>query len=322
MSLVGVLTPVHNGERYLAECIESVLRQTYTHWEHVIVDNRSTDRTVDIAEAYARKDSRIRVVRHDAFVGLIENHNRALTHLSPDATYCKFLHADDWLFPDCLAEMVDVAETHPSVGVVSAYRLDGATVNLDGLPYPSTVVPGREMCRATLLGKLYVFGSPSSVMLRSALIRKHGFDGHSFPRHADSSACLEVLRESDLGFVHKILTYTRRPTEAQTSVSVQLNSYLAESLVALARYGPVFLTPEEYARHYRLRLRRYQWFLARSLLRRPGPRFWEYHRHIGATLGRPLTRRRLVEAVLSLGAELAARQVRPVLRALRIAPSA
>jgi glycosyltransferase involved in cell wall biosynthesis len=314
--LVGVLTPVYNGERYLAECIESVLRQTYQNWQHVIVDNQSRDGTVEIAEAYAQKDPRIKVVRGDTFVGPAENHNRALSHLSPHAAYCKFLHADDWLFPTCVEEMVGLAERYPSIGVVGAYRLDGDRVNLDGLPYPSNLVPGRELCRATLLGHVYVFGSPSSVMFRAALLRSHGFDAERFPRHSDGAACLEVLRESDFGFVHQVLTYTRRPAEAQTSLSVRLNSYLAEQLVALARYGPVFLTPAEYSQRYRSRLRRYRLFLASKLLRGADAGFWEYHRRTGATLGLPLNAGRLATALLSLGADLAVRPVRRLLRAL------
>jgi glycosyltransferase involved in cell wall biosynthesis len=314
--LVAVLTPVYNGERYLAECIDSVLRQTYQNWQQVIVDNQSRDGTVAIAEAYARKDPRITVVRGDTFVGAAENHNRALSHLSPQAVYCKFLHADDWLFPTCLEEMVRLAETYPSIGVVGAYRLDGERVNLDGLPYPSSLVPGRELCRATLLGQVYVFGSPSSVMFRAALLRTHGFDAERFPRHSDSAACLEVLRESDFGFVHQVLTYTRRPAEAQTSLSVRLNSYLAEQLVALARYGPVFLTPAEHSQRYRSRLRRYRCFLARKLLGGADAGFWEYHRRTGATLGIPLNARRLATALLSLGADLAVRPARPLLRVL------
>jgi glycosyltransferase involved in cell wall biosynthesis len=314
--LVGVLTPVYNGERYLAECIESVLRQTYRNWEHVIVDNRSRDRTLTIADDYARKDPRIRVVRGETFVGAAENHNRALSHLPQRAVYCKFLHADDWLFPTCLEEMVSLAETQPSVGVVGAYRLDGERVNLDGLPYPSSLVPGRTLCRATLMGHLYVFGSPSSVMFRAALIRKHGFDAERFPRHSDSAACLEVLRESDFGFVHQVLTYTRRPAEAQTSLSVRLNSYLAEQVVALARYGPIFLTPEEHSLRYKSRLRRYRRFLASNLLRRQEATFWQYHRHTGETLGLPLNAGRLAFAVLSLAVDVAARPARRVRRAL------
>lgn len=60
--VVSVVTPVYNGERHLAECLESVLAQRYPHWEHVIVDNASTDGSVDIARGYAARDARIRVV--------------------------------------------------------------------------------------------------------------------------------------------------------------------------------------------------------------------------------------------------------------------
>lgn len=316
MSLVGVLTPVYNGERYLGECIESVLQQTYLDWEHVIVDNQSTDGTVAIAEAYARKDSRIKVVRNDTFVGVAENHNRALSYLSPRAVYCKFVHADDWLFPTCLAEMVRVAELQPSVGIVGAYRLDGRRVNLDGLPFPSSVVPGREVCRATLLQHLYVFGSPSSVMYRADLIRKHGFDADAFPRHSDTGACFEILRESDFGFVHQVLSYTRRPAEAQTSLSVRFNSYLAEQVAFVSRYGPAFLSPDEHARQYRKRVRQYDQFLARNLLRRRGAAFWDYHRRLSTTAGIPLSTRRLARGLLGVTAGLALRPARPVLRTL------
>src|SRR4030095_4995561 len=59
--LVSVVTPVYNGERYLAECIESVLAQTYQNWEYIIVNNCSTDRTREIGESYGRKDERIRI---------------------------------------------------------------------------------------------------------------------------------------------------------------------------------------------------------------------------------------------------------------------
>ncbi|MGH7324665.1 MAG: glycosyltransferase family 2 protein, partial [Candidatus Rokuibacteriota bacterium] len=59
--LVTVLTPVYNGEAYLAQCIESVRAQTYDHWEYVIVNNASRDRTGEIVGRYAALDRRIRV---------------------------------------------------------------------------------------------------------------------------------------------------------------------------------------------------------------------------------------------------------------------
>src|SRR5918997_9141 len=149
LPLVSVATPVYNGEKYLAECIESVLAQTYQNWEYVVVNNCSTDRTMEIAQVYARKETRIRIHNNQEFVSALQNHNTAFRQISPASKYCKVVHADDWLFPDCISQMVKVA----------------------GLPYPSTVVPGREICRSTLLRRQYVFGSPTSVLFRSDLIR-------------------------------------------------------------------------------------------------------------------------------------------------------
>ena len=58
---VSIVTPVYNTEKYLAECIDSVLAQTYQNWEYIIVDNCSTDKSPLIAESYACKDSRIKI---------------------------------------------------------------------------------------------------------------------------------------------------------------------------------------------------------------------------------------------------------------------
>ena len=64
--LVSVVTPVHNGEKFIADCIESVLRQSYHSWEHVIVNNASTDRTREIASTYAARDARIKIYETEA----------------------------------------------------------------------------------------------------------------------------------------------------------------------------------------------------------------------------------------------------------------
>src|SRR5215831_12904312 len=103
--LVSVLTPVYNGADFLAECIESVLSQRYRNFEYVIVNNCSTDRSLEIALEYEKKDSRIRVHSNDQFVGVIENHNIAFSRMSPLAKYCKVVAADDYIFPDCLMKM-------------------------------------------------------------------------------------------------------------------------------------------------------------------------------------------------------------------------
>ncbi len=303
--LVSVLTPVYNGERYLAECIESVLAQTYSHWEYVIVDNRSTDRTAEIAAAYARRDPRIRVVTNERFVGVIENHNAAFRQVPLHARYCKVAQADDVLFPECLAAMVTLAEAHPRVGLVCAYRLQGDWVDLDGLPYPSPVVPGRVIARWSLLGFPYLFGSPTSHLIRADLVRRPAFYDES-NLHADEAACYEVLRSADLGFVHQVLTYTRVHEETiTTSVARRLNTFLPGQLAILDRYGPIFLTAEEYRKRRAQRLAEYYRFLALVMIAGRDAETWEYHRKALAALGEPFSVARLLAALARLAVRVA-----------------
>ena len=88
--MVTVVTPVYNGEAYLGECIESVLAQTYDHWQYVIVNNQSTDRSLEIALQYAQKDPRIRVITNEHFVDVMRSQNIAFQQVSSDSTYSRW----------------------------------------------------------------------------------------------------------------------------------------------------------------------------------------------------------------------------------------
>src|SRR5918996_5973266 len=130
--LVSVVTPVYNGAAYLAECIESVLRQTHMRFEYGISDNRSTDGSLGLARRYEAQDPRVRVVAHeDHLAHHLASWNRAMRLVSPEAKHVKVVHADDWLYDDCLERMVDLADRHPTVGLVSSYRVDEDRVDLD-----------------------------------------------------------------------------------------------------------------------------------------------------------------------------------------------
>ena len=113
---------------YLQDCIQSVLAQSYENFKYFIVDNCSTDESLNIAGQAADTDSRIRVIRCDQHVGPIQNWNRSLQFVDRNSEYIKFVHADDWIFPECLARMVEVAECNDDVGLVSAYRLEEGRV--------------------------------------------------------------------------------------------------------------------------------------------------------------------------------------------------
>jgi len=104
--VVSVVTPFFNTVPYLAECIESVLAQSYSQFEYILLDNCSTDGSTEIAASYAQRDPKIRLIRCSEFLSQLANYNRALAESSNDAKYCKFVQADDWIFPECLQLMV------------------------------------------------------------------------------------------------------------------------------------------------------------------------------------------------------------------------
>lgn len=294
--LVSVVTPLYNTEKYLPECIESVLAQTYENWEYLIVNNCSTDRSLEIVQHYAQKNTRIRIHNNTEFLNQMQNWNHAMRQISPKSKYCKVVHADDWLFPECLTRMVEVAEANPSVGIVGAYRLDEDRVNLDGLPYPSTVVPGREICRWSLLGGPYIFGSPTSLLIRSDLIRTRKKFYNESNIHADLEACFDILQSADFGFVHQVLTFTRRHNETLTTFSRRFNTYLIANFIVLKKYGPIYLNREEYEKRLKLKIRNYHRFLARSIFEQREKDFWDYHKRALNNLGHPVSMTELTKA--------------------------
>lgn len=297
--LVSVVTPVYNGERYIRECIESVLDQTYTHWDYTIVNNCSTDRTLDVAREYAARDPRIRIHSNETFVRVIENYNIAVRQISPQSKYCKVVAADDWLFPECLEKMVRLAEEHPTVAIVGGYALRGLEVAFEGLPYPSTVVPGREACRSLLLGGPYVFGAPSAVLYRSDILRsRHAFYNES-NFHADMEACLEFLENQDFGFIHQVLTFRRVQEDSLTSYSKTVNTYIAGILYALVTYGPKYLSEEELKHRTCECLRDYYRYLGWQVYQWHGREFWSFHRGKLATLGYPLSTVRVAASAIA-----------------------
>lgn len=301
LPLVSVLTPVYNGESYLRECIESVLAQTYSHWEYIIVNNASTDGTLSVAEEYARKDARIQVHSNDTLLEIIANHNRAFRLISPESKYCKVVSADDWLFPECLARMVDVAEANPTVGLVGSYQLSGGGnewhLRTDGLSYYKTVVPGREICRSQLLGKLNVFGNPTSNLYRSDLVRSTNEFYPNATAEADLSACFKALQSADFGFVHQVLSYERVHESRVSAKSWDLNAYLSAKVGDCVTYGPLYLAPDELQNRIEKLLDEYYCFLAMWAGNSRGRAFWEFHERRLREVGFPLDKARLGKAV-------------------------
>lgn len=296
--LVSIVTPAYNEEKYLAECVESVRGQTYENWEYTIVDNCSTDQTSAIACQYAKKDPRIRVVRNEALLPALVNFNAALRGISRESKYTKMVLADDWIFPDCLERMVAVMEAHPTIGIVGAYGLVSPWIMWTGLPYPSNFVSGPEVCRMRLLGGPYVFGSQTSVLYRSEMVRSRDPFFNESNMQADSEVCFELLKTWDFGFVHQVLTFSRdeRP-DSLLQASRRLNTAAAGFLHELVAYGPIYLSSKELQTCIARSVSKYYEFLAASVFQKQPDGFWEFHKQKLKEEGMPLEYGRLASTI-------------------------
>jgi glycosyltransferase involved in cell wall biosynthesis len=286
--LVSIVTPFYNTAEYLGECIESVLAQSYQNWEYCLVNNCSDDGSADIARRYAAEDDRIRVVDNTEFLTQVQNYNHALRQISPESRYTKIVQADDWMFPECLERMVKLAEDSPSVGIVGAYRLYGRMVLNWGLPYTTTVIGGKEACRFMLLRSEQIFGSPTSILFRSEIIRSRDRFYSETSLFEDTEACYEVLQDWDFGFVHQVLTFERVENENE-SISAEPRSHDPgwdlDQLITMTKFGRTVFSEEELEREKARVEDEYFRFLADNLLAGRGKEFWDYHKAGLATIG-------------------------------------
>ena len=113
--MVSIILPVYNGANHLAECINSVLRQTYSNFELLVLDDGSTDESVAIAESFSDPRARVITCKHD----FISTLNRGIDESK--GQYIARIDCDDLMFTDRLQKQVEVMEHNPNVAVCSTY---------------------------------------------------------------------------------------------------------------------------------------------------------------------------------------------------------
>ena len=164
---VSVILPVYNGERYLAQAIESVLDQTFRDFELIVIDDGSTDRSPDLIRRYAQQDPRLHAYRQ-VNRGLVHSLNRALDLAA--GKYIARMDADDVCLPERFARQAAFLDAHPETGVLgTAFQVIGPQGQ------PGAVVWHPES-HAVLRWRL-CFHSPfghSTVMMRSEPVRQVG----------------------------------------------------------------------------------------------------------------------------------------------------
>jgi glycosyltransferase involved in cell wall biosynthesis len=294
---VSILTPVFNGGRYLQQCIESVVAQSYPHWDYLIVNNGSTDNTLDIANEYARRDQRIRVITNSQFVGVVENHNIAFRLISNDSEYCKVISADDYLFTNCVEKLVDLGEQYPKAGILGSYAVNDGGVHWARLPLGREIFCGAEICRMYLLGQIDPVGAPSSLLYRSAVVKSQNPFYPGTQPNADWSAFLRTLQAWEFGFVSQILSYERVHSSAISTNIQQLNGFLIDRLQFLHEYGRAYLSQEEIKRRTDELLKAIYAALAIAVVNGRGKKVWEYQHQRLEAIGFSIRPLKLAEAI-------------------------
>jgi glycosyltransferase involved in cell wall biosynthesis len=109
--------PIYNAERYLSDAIKSVLAQTYQHWELILVDDGSIDNSLEIAQNFAKKDNRIRVISDGENKKLPARLNQIIREAKYD--YIARMDADDLMHPERLKKQIIFLEKNPGYDLVS-----------------------------------------------------------------------------------------------------------------------------------------------------------------------------------------------------------
>jgi glycosyltransferase involved in cell wall biosynthesis len=190
--LVSVVLPFLDAERFLGETIESVLAQTFPHWELWLVDDGSTDGSTGIARLYARRDARVRVLEHEGHAnrGVSASRNLGIAHAR--GAFVALLDADDVFLPEKLERQVEMLQQQPEVGMVygrSLYwygwtgdRADAAQDRVQEHRIRSNVVLEPPQALVLHLTGRAAVPCPCSVLARTTAVRAVGGFEESFRR--------------------------------------------------------------------------------------------------------------------------------------------
>lgn len=238
--LISIVTPAYNAERFLCATIDGVLAQTHQRFEYILVDDGSRDGTAALAEEYAGKDSRIRVLRQ-ANAGVALARNAGLRLIAPDAEAVIFLDADDVWRPNCLELLRRRLQTDAGVPAVH-----GQAAGIDGegraIPLSGYEREGRRFLRRrggfelgtaevavqgeaepTSFSALALFNpisTPGQVLIRrSALDRVGSFDSQAKPAE-DWDLWLRLAVLAPFGYLPQpVIDYRRHGDNASAQLS-------------------------------------------------------------------------------------------------------
>lgn len=223
MPLVSLCIPTFNSEKWISECLNSALAQTYEPLEILIVDDASSDGTLELARSL--KDERIRVISNEQNLGLVRNWNRCVQLAR--GMFIKFLLHDDILYTDCVKRMMELFLSYDNLGLVFSERdiilesdADDKSAS-EWLKRNATLGPRFDSIRRVNSGRTLfaqqlragfrnnLVGEPSSVLVKKQCFKHLGPFNVKLWQICDMEMWLRVMFFYDVGFLPERLSAFR-----------------------------------------------------------------------------------------------------------------
>lgn len=236
--MVSVLMPTYNSRRYVSQAVESVMAQTYPHFELLVVDDGSTDGTLNILEKFARSDRRVRVIprEHNGLVGTL---NFGLQQAN--GRYLARLDADDLAAPQRLEQQVRCLEADAELVIAgSAYTLIddlGAPIQVHTMPLSDTAIRWHDLFHSP-------FAHPS-VILRLETVRENGLRYDPAMKEAEDYELWSRLLQHGRGcnLAEPLVEYRVHPAQASQQGQAQVWEHASrvsqKNLIALGAPLPI-----------------------------------------------------------------------------------
>lgn len=218
---VSICIPTYNYGNYIAETIESVLAQNFTDFELLIIDDCSSDQTVQIVEPYAKQDSRIRFIVNTVNLGMVENWNSCLEQAKGE--YIKFVFGDDLLAsPNALELMIALLDGDKSISLVCSSRNiidEYSHVTKIESHFNTGTMPGTDVINHCLMKQWNIIGEPSVVMFRKCQA-KRGFKT-IYKQIVDLEMWFHLLEQGSFAYINEPLCSFRIHGQQQTRVNAE-----------------------------------------------------------------------------------------------------
>jgi len=215
---VSVCIPVYNCELYIKESIDSVLNQTFQDFELIILDNKSTDKTIEVVKEY--KDPRIKLFQNDSNIGMLGNWNKVMTYASGE--YIKILPADDIIYPDCLQLQVTALDndTQHKISLVCGRKNvaneHGKVLFTRGFSRKREQVDGIKAINKGIRSGGNIIGEPGVVMFRKDVLQKTGGFEASIYYTMDLDLWYRMLLHGDLFVLPEVISMFRISSNSES----------------------------------------------------------------------------------------------------------